>query len=166
VPTGNPPASTSTTHHDGASNGTPTTKSFLPISAGLTPAHRHEAPLFEKTYVPPRQGARLVSRVYADGSLYYLSQAREPGGADDADKTWNAISRLTDKGLSDLREALEACCKIESNPRLDAGTVVWKVSCAGRIHEVVVSGVPEGNEKRFDRVDAILNTSLRPIPPG
>jgi hypothetical protein len=141
-------------------------RSFLQISAGLKAAHRQEAPLFEKTYVPPREGARLISRVYADGSLYYLSQARDPGGADDADKKWNGISTLTDKGLVDLREALEACCKTEGNPRLDAGTVVWKISCAGQIHEVVIAGVPEGNEKRFERVDAILNTSLRPIPPG
>ncbi len=47
-------------------------KQFIDIKIGLKEEHLNMNPLFEKVYTPPGYGEEMISRIYGDGSLYYL----------------------------------------------------------------------------------------------
>jgi hypothetical protein len=135
---------------------------------GLKPQHQVEPPLFEKTYIPPSIGNHLVSRVYADGSLYYLSHSGN-NCLDDPDEKWNYISSVSEKGVLGIRAILEKCCNLPIAVAASAnssGAVIWKIPQEGHIQKIAVFGVPEGNLKIFDEIDFLVNTNIQPIPHG
>ncbi|BBE17114.1 hypothetical protein AQPE_1263 [Aquipluma nitroreducens] len=136
---------------------------------GLKPQHQAEAPLFEKTYVPPSFGNHLVSRVYADGSLYYLSHSGESSCLNDADEKWNYISSVSEKGVLGIRVILEKCRNLPiaaSTSANASGAVIWKIPLEGRIQKIEVFGVPEGDLKIFNEIDLLVNTNIQTIPRG
>jgi len=135
---------------------------------GLKPQHQVEPPLFEKTYVPPSFGNHLVSRVYADGSLYYLSHSGN-NGLDDPDEKWNYISSVSEKGILGIRNILENCDNLAiaaSTSANDSGAVIWKIPCKGRIRKFVIFGVPDGDLNILHEIDLLVNTNIQPIPHG
>lgn len=142
---------------------------FIKNIKGLKPHHQQEIPLFEKTYIPPSIGNHLISRVYADGSLYYLSHSGESTCLNDADEKWNYISSVSEKGVLGIRAILEKCCNLPiavSTSANSSGAVIWKIPQEGRIQKIVVFGVPEGDLKIFDEIDILVNTNIQPIPHG
>jgi hypothetical protein len=135
---------------------------------GLKPKHQGEAPLFEKTYIPPSFGNHLVSRAYADGSLYYLSHTGN-NCLNDPDEKWNYISSVSEKGIQGIRAILERCSKLPmatSTPANASGAVIWKIPHEGQIQKIVISGIPEGDLKIFNEIDLLVNTNIQTIPPG
>lgn len=135
---------------------------------GLKPQHQVEVPLFEKTYIPPSFGNHLVSRIYADGSLYYLSHSGN-NGLNDPDEKWNYISSVSVKGVLGIRDILEKCCNLPiaaSTSANASGAVTWKIPCEGRIQKIVLFGVPEGDLKIFNEIDLLVNKNIQPIPHG
>jgi hypothetical protein len=135
---------------------------------GLKPKHQGEAPLFEKTYIPPSFGNHLVSRVYADGSLYYLSHTGN-NCLNDPDEKWNYISSVSEKGVFGIRVILERCSKLPMTASTSAnasGAVIWKIPREGQIQKFVLFGVPEGDLKIFNEIDLLVNTNIQTIPPG
>lgn len=135
---------------------------------GLKPHHQVENPLFEKTYVPPGFGNHLVSRLYADGSLYYLSHSGN-NCLNDPDEKWNYISSVSEKGVTGIRAILEKCCELaETTPASanDAGAVIWKIPCEGKNHKIVIPGIPEGDLQIFHEIDLLINTNIQTIPHG
>lgn len=142
---------------------------FIKNIKGLKPYHQEEIPLFEKTYIPPSIGNHLISRVYADGSLYYLSHSGESTCVNDTDEKWNYISSVSEKGVLGIRAILEKCCNLPIAVAASAnssGAVIWKIPQEGRIQKIAVFGVPEGDLKIFDEIDFLVNTNIQPIPHG
>jgi len=136
---------------------------------GLKPKHQEELPLFEKTYVPPSYGNHLVSRIYADGSLYYLSHSGENHCLNDPDEKWNYISSVSEKGVLGIRGLLEKCRNLPiaaSTSSNASGAVTWKIPREGQIQKIVLFGDPEGDLKIFDDIDTLVNTNIQSIPHG
>ena len=136
---------------------------------GLKPQHQAEAPLFEKTYVPPSFGNHLVSRVYADGSLYYLSHSGTNTCMNNPDEKWNYISSVSEKGILGIRDILDNCSKLPTaSPTLAnvSGAIIWKIPREGQIQKFVIFGVPEGDFKIFNEIDLLVNTNIQTIPRG
>jgi len=141
---------------------------FIKNIEGLKPHHQGKTPLFEKTYIPPSFGNHLVSRIYADGSLYYLSHSGNEC-LNDPDEKWNYISSISEKGVLGIRAILEKCCNLPIAASASAnasGAVIWKIPREGQIQKIVLFGVPEGDLKIFHEIDLIVNTNIQPIPHG
>ncbi len=135
---------------------------------GLKPQHLEETPLFEKTYIPPSFGNHLVSRVYADGSLYYLSHTGN-NCLNDPDEKWNYISSVSEKGILGIRDILKKCSKLPIAASMSAnamGAFTWKIPREGHIQKIVLFGIPEGDLKIFAEIDILVNTNIQPIPHG
>ncbi|NQU52324.1 MAG: hypothetical protein HQ522_07265, partial [Bacteroidetes bacterium] len=113
---------------------------FIQNNNDLKLNHQNETPLFEKINIPPDYGSRLVSRVYTDGSLYYLSQARESDSSMDMNESWNFISTVSASGINKIRKTLAKCCEIKSNVKPGGnikGAVIWNIQCKNELHEIV-----------------------------
>jgi len=139
---------------------------FVEYTAGLKLHHQKENPLFEKTYFPPLRGAKLVSRVYADGSLYYLSRENQPENLESEEKHWNYISSVSGKGIQLIKNMLGIGCKIndEIPPSGNSmGTVMWKISCENGIREMIIPGIPSGKYRIFLDIDEAINANIMKI---
>lgn len=135
---------------------------------GLKPQHQEEVPLFEKTYIPPSFGNHLVSRVYADGSLYYLSHSGN-NCLNDPNEKWNYISSVSEKGVLGIGSILEKCSNLPiaaSTSANASGAVIWKIPREGHIQKIVLFGVLEGDLKIFNEIDFLVNTNIQTIPHG
>lgn len=136
---------------------------FLEYTAGLKLHHQKENPLFEKTYIPPLRGAKLVSRVYADGSLYYLSRENYPETLESKETHWNFISSVSGIGIELIKNLLEKGCGInhEIPPSGNSmGAVMWKISCESGIREIVIPGIPSGKFRIFSDIDEAVNSNI------
>jgi len=103
---------------------------FIQNINGIQPTHQNENPLFEKTNTPPDYGDSLISRLYSDGSLYYLSVSRNLDESAISSATWNFAATITEKGVKAIQEVLGKCCQIESNSPKGGkpkGAVIWKI---------------------------------------
>jgi hypothetical protein len=141
---------------------------LIKTTSGLKDIHQEELPLFEKTYVPPGIGNKHISRLYADGSLYYLiSSGREENGHES--ERWNYISSVTENGLSGIKDLLNVVCNIKVNRNFAAnnmGAIIWKITCDNQIKEYIIAGLPEEENKIFTEIDSLINFNMRIIPPG
>ncbi|MEN8115379.1 MAG: hypothetical protein ABFS16_00250 [Bacteroidota bacterium] len=129
---------------------------FIQNNIGLKEQHKNQNPLFEKTYIPPDYGERLISRVYPDGCLYYLN----------TNDNWNYISILKNEGLEDLKVVLIECCKVKNEIKADGnlkGVVIWKLQCESQINEIIIAGIPSVEYNLFQKIDDIINTKLQTI---
>lgn len=136
---------------------------FIKNNKGLKPNHQQEDPLFEKIYFPSGTGDKLVSRVYSDGSLYYLTHR---GKEEKPEEAWNLISFISEKGMSGIREKLAKCCTLRPlTPKGNAmGAVVWLFPCANQIREHIITGIPEHEDLIFQEIDFLVNTNIQTIP--
>ena len=78
---------------------------------GLKPQHVPGIPIFEKMYMPPEYGDKLISRVYSDGSLYYLAQPRGNSEYFVQGEKWSFIGCLSKKGTKDIELKIDRICK-------------------------------------------------------
>jgi len=126
---------------------------------GLKEKHKKEQPLFEKTYTPPSYGDKMVSRLYRDGSLYFLSPQ----------KTWAVISVLTSEGLDEMNIVLAKCYQLKTRHVRDGniqGSVSWKLFPENEMKEIFVVGIPDKGFDAFQKINHILNTKMQTIPSG
>jgi hypothetical protein len=133
---------------------------LTPVVDGLTPLHLREPPVVERVSCPP-QASCLTSRVYGDGTLYYLV------GSEDAATTrrWNRIGQLTPEGVRKLQELYASLCgQVDPVLANDAGSDRHRVSVPGCNSELTVTGLPSGGLAPIAQVDDILARSMRPIP--
>lgn len=139
---------------------------LLEYTTGLKLHHQKENPLFEKTYIPPLRGAKLVSRVYADGSLYYLSRENHPETMESPDLHWNYISLVSGKGMELIKNMLGIGCGINDqipSSGNSMGAVMWKISCENGIREMIIPGIPSGKYRIFLDIDEAVNANIMKI---
>lgn len=124
---------------------------------GLSAQHAAATPVLERISCPPRSNC-LTSRVYRDGTLYYLL---EP--ADAAPPRWNRIARMSSDGVQKLEKLYASLCGKE-DPVLgnDSGSDHHRVSVPGCTAEFVVTGIPAGELAPIQQVTEIINTSIIP----
>jgi hypothetical protein len=141
---------------------------FIKTTKGLKDVHQEEFPLFEKTYVPPGLGNKHISRLYADGSLYYLiSSGRDENGHES--ENWNYISAVTENGLAGIQELLHSVCNLKINRNFSGnnmGAIIWKITCNNQVKEYIIAGLPDDDSKIFTDIDSLINFNMRIIPPG
>lgn len=133
---------------------------------GLKPQHRLEFPLFEKTYIPSGHGDQLVSRLYADGSLYYLSHAKT-NCLNNEDEKWNFISTISEKGINGILSVLEKCRETAIPEQPDGnnpGAITWKFANNGQILKMTIPLIHGGELKIFDEIEVLINSNIQPIP--
>jgi len=134
---------------------------------GLKPQHRLEFPLFEKTYIPSDHGDHLVSRLYADGSLYYLSQAKT-NCVNSEDEKWNFISTISEKGIAEILSVLEKCRETAIPEQPDGnnpGSIIWKFAKNnGQILKMTIPVIHGVELKIFDEIEVLINSNIQPIP--
>lgn len=134
---------------------------------GLKPQHISEMPLFEKVYTPLEYGDKLISRVYNDGSLYYLTQDREDFEYVVKGEKWNFIGYLSEKGIREIKLKIDAICKnilpisLQNNAFYE---LRWKLNCKGEMHEFVISDVSDEQNEMFDEITEIVNSEQK-LPP-
>ena len=138
------------------------------IIKGLRPQHKLEFPLFEKIYIPSGHGDQLVSRLYSDGSLYYLSHAKANCVNND-DEKWNFISTISEKGINGILAVLEKCRETAIPEQLDGnspGVIIWKFPTNGQILKMTIPVIHGVELKIFDEIEVLINSNIQPIPHG
>ncbi|HAQ20924.1 MAG TPA: hypothetical protein DCR40_17080 [Prolixibacteraceae bacterium] len=139
---------------------------FIQNINGISLQHQNEIPLFEKTNIPPDFGDKLISRIYSDGSLYYLSIARDSDDSAISSGKWNFAATVTERGVKAIQEVLEKCCELESNTPKGGnirGAVTWKIRCKSGIQELLIAGIPEGKYLVFTQIDLLINSNIKPF---
>lgn len=128
---------------------------------GLKPQHMSEIPLFEKIYMPLEYGDKLISRVYNDGSLYYLTQDREDSEYFVKGEEWDFIGCLSEKGIKEIELKIDAICKNIPQVTLQNHAVFelhWKLNCKDEMREFVISDVSDDQNEMFDEITEIVNS--------
>ncbi len=139
---------------------------FIEIKKGLKEEHININPLFEKVYTPPGYGEDMISRLYNDGSLYYLIKDSNPSNHKNQNFSWGYISYIEEEGMDMINNLIERCCKInfhEKRPGNLPGLIKWKFLCNNKIKQVDVKGIPEGDEKLFAEIDNVVSTRIAKI---
>lgn len=139
---------------------------FYKNSNGIKSVHKQESLLFEKEYSPPDYGTNLLSRLYSDGGLYYLSQIEELQ-SDDIVEKWNYISTISTKGLQQILAILKKCCKVRNEVKVSGnsvGTAIWRIQCNKIINEIIITGIPDSKFKGFIEIDNLINSNIQNIP--
>ncbi len=140
---------------------------FLGNKTGLREAHQGEDPLFEKKYVLPESEKKLVSRLYPDGSLYYLTDREEVPRGEKIRAAWNLVSTVHEDGARQVKEKLQQCCREEfsaEDPEDIPGTTSWRFFCGGKLREVIIKGTPEGKATVFLEIDHLISSMMDKIP--
>lgn len=130
---------------------------LIAVREGLAVQHAEATPLLERISCPPSSGC-LTSRVYRDGTLYYLVK---PG--DEAPPRWNRIARLSESGVASLEKLYASLCGKE-DPVLgnDSGSDRHRVHVPGCTQEFVVTGIPAGGLAPIQQANELINTSVIP----
>jgi len=130
---------------------------WMTAKDGLSGEHQGATPMLERTSCPPRASC-LTSRVYRDGTLYYLKEASDAGPA-----RWNRIAQLTTAGVQSLEKLYASLCGKE-DPVLgnDVGSDRHRVSVPGCTHEFVVTGIPSGELAPIQQATELINSSVIP----
>lgn len=142
-------------------------KQFIENNTGLKDKHKKEEPLFEKKYVHPGSNKEMVSRLYGDGSLYYLTDPKEVSRGENIRAAWNLVSSVHDEGAQLVRGKLEQCCQkdfSENRGEVEPGSTSWKFYCGDDLREVIIKESQEGEAKRFTEVDQIISSYMDKIP--
>lgn len=136
---------------------------FLAISTGLKDQHQKEKPLFEKLYFAPRSNSGLISRLYNDGSLYYLTENK-------LDKTtgqfWIYISSVSEKGIILIQSIIESFLKhsVEMpDSGNTSGSVIWRFYFGATVQETKVMGIPAGTYRILTEIDDAVNANIKKI---
>lgn len=133
---------------------------LIQVTDGLKDEHVSDKPLLEKTYIPPQYGERLVSRIYDDGSLYYLSETETRDNGIKTDGKWNFITKISDKGIEKINNKLEKCRSFKSvirNDRISLGEFVWKIKMDSGYKVLLVFGIPEGRYNVLNEIEDVIN---------
>lgn len=139
---------------------------FIDIKKGLKEEHQNARPLFEKVYTPPGYGNDMISRLYNDGSLYYLVSDPNFPKKYVQESAWRYISNVDTEGIISIKNLLKKCCEIdfqEKAPGNLPGLVTWKFFCDNKIKQVDIKGIPKGDEKYFDKIDNLVSTHILKI---
>lgn len=130
---------------------------LMTIVEGLSPKHLGGPPILERISCPPRANC-LTSRVYRDGTLYYLMDP-----SDAAPPRWNRIARLSPAGIESLEKLYVSVCGKE-DPVLgnDAGSDRHRVNVPGCTQEFVITGIPAGGLAPLQGATDIINKSVIP----
>lgn len=127
---------------------------------GLKSLHKAQLPLFEKIYMPPEYGDKLVSRVYHDGSLYYLTQPRTEVGYVVKDQKWAFIGLLSEKGIKEIKLKIDTICKKSRQVQLQNlinYELVWRLNCGQGICEFGIVDDSDNQNQIFDEITEIVN---------
>ena len=141
---------------------------FLQNNNGIKSHHHLESLLFEKEYFPPDYGSKLISRLYLDGSLYYLSQVEKSHGNDIVEK-WNFISTVSEKGLKQILANIKKCCKVKNEVKVSGnsvGTAIWRLQCTKKVKEIIVLGIPDNKLKYLIEIDNLVSANMQTISAG
>ncbi len=139
---------------------------FIKIKKGLKEEHLNMSPLFEKVYTPPGYGEDMISRLYRDGSLYYLIDNEDAYEETIVNDIWGYVSKIQSEGVELITSLLEKCCEtvfVQKEEGNLPGVTKWKFFCGDKIKEVVIRGLPVGNEKLFTEIDNLISTKIEKI---
>lgn len=139
---------------------------FIKIKKGLKEEHLDMNPLFEKIYTPPGYGEDMISRLYRDGSLYYLIDNEDASEETIVNDTWGYVSKIQGEGVELISNLLEKCCEtvfVKKEEGNLPGMIKWKFFCGDKIKEVVIRGLPVENEKLFSEIDELVSTRIEKI---
>ncbi|MBN2635899.1 MAG: hypothetical protein JXR61_06490 [Prolixibacteraceae bacterium] len=139
---------------------------FIDIKKGLKEDHLSASPLFEKIYTPPGYGNDMISRLYNDGSLYYLVSTPGSSNNSEHDSSWGYVSSIDNEGVMKIVDLLKQCCEIDFNEKAPGnlpGLVKWKFLCYDTIKQVDVKGIPDGDEKLFNKIDYLVSTHITKV---
>lgn len=128
---------------------------------GLKSQHMSEVPLFEKVYMPLEYGNKLISRVYRDGSLYYLEQPREDFEYFVKGEEWSFIGNLSEKGIKGIESIINSICKSTPQFSLQNHAVYefhWKLNCDDGMREFVILNESDIQNDMFDEITEIVNS--------
>ncbi|MFY9152174.1 MAG: hypothetical protein WAO52_09180 [Prolixibacteraceae bacterium] len=136
---------------------------FLAISTGLKDQHQKKNPLYEKMYFAPGSSSTLTSRLYDDGSLYYLSDIKLENTTG---QFWIYISSVSENGMQLIHHIIESFLNLTEEIPVSgnsAGSVIWKFYFSGKIHETVVTGIPYGKFRILTEIDDAINANIKKI---
>jgi len=139
---------------------------FIDIKKGLKEDHLSVSLLFEKVYTPPGYGNEMISRLYNDGSLYYLVSNPDSSTNSEQDSSWAYVSSIDNEGIIMIKNLLKKCCEIDFNEKAPGnlpGLVKWKFLCDNKIKQVDVKGIPEGDEKLLNEIDTLVSTHIAKV---
>ena len=135
-------------------------KQFIQNAAGIKSLHKDKLPVFEKNYIPPDYGDQLISRLYDDGSLYYLNLSRDKNESQIKEESWNFIISISSESVNAIQNKIKTICErgtFEVPATSNKGEFDWKVNCNSEILHFHFWGLPQGQELIFSEIDEIVN---------
>jgi len=128
------------------------------------PEHENLNPLYEKSYFPPDYGSKQVSRLYADGSLYYLTHVDK---SNEDEGKWGFISTVKNAGLQKIKAILSKSKRLKSDDIKSGkvkGIIIWKIPVNNKIFEIATTIIPESKLKILGEINNLVNNNLNTIP--
>jgi len=133
---------------------------FIQNDAGIKSLHKDKLPVFEKKYTPPDYGDQLISRLYDDGSLYYLNLSRNKNESQIKEENWNFIIRISSESVNAIQNKINSICErgtLELQESSSNGEFDWKLNCNSEILHFHFFGLPQGEGLIFSEIDGIIN---------
>lgn len=128
------------------------------------PEHENLNPLYEKNYFPPDYGLKQVSRLYGDGSLYFLSQLED---SNENEGKWGFISTVKNAGLQKIKSILRKANRLKSD-EIKSGTVkgiiIWKIPANNEVIEITTTIIPDSKLTFLSEINNLVNNNLNTIP--
>jgi hypothetical protein len=140
---------------------------FIENKKGLKDKHKEEDPLFEKKYLLSEDGKKMVSRLYRDGSLYYLTDKKDVSGGEKIKSSWNCVSTVHEEGARMVKDKLQECCQTDFSTKDEEnypGATSWRFLCGDKFREIIIKGTPEGKEQIFSEIDYLISSMMDKIP--
>ena len=135
---------------------------FINTSEGIREEHQKQTPLFEKEFIPSVKSPTEVTRLYKDGTLYFLKISAEEKGKEQ----WGASLRITKLGMEKIGTLLKHCCNLDSDDIKNGnymGLVIWRVWCNNEIIELVTTLVPASKHVIFNEIQELVNHNIKPV---
>ncbi|WP_321372924.1 hypothetical protein [uncultured Draconibacterium sp.] len=132
--------------------------SFIKNTDGLNPEHKNQLPVLEKEYQPPGVDRTEITRLYADGSLYFLFVTGERTG----NEKWGAHLMVKKNAIDKIRNVIEESAELSSDELTGnyKGLAIWRILYDNTINEVVTTIIPASKHIIFKEIQELINHNI------
>ncbi len=135
---------------------------YIEVSDGIQPAHQSQSPVLEQVLCAPEKDGCETSRIYPDGSLYFLVSPSDSI----PDPLWVRITRIKPTGVAEILALLERICAVAQEPTPqggDQGSATYRIHTDHCERELLITGVPSGAFQDLAQLPTLINGNLLPL---
>lgn len=135
---------------------------FLNNKEGLRAEHQKQQPILEEEFIPSAKSVIEVTRLYGDGTMYFLKINGERTGKEE----WGSALQITNPGMKKITNRLQQCCNLEDDDLSNGnfmGLIIWRILCNNAVDEVVTTIIPASKHLIFNEIQELLNHNIQTV---